>query len=322
MSDSWLPDRHSSHIVDTQAKNILRITLPQEWLLRELSENDYGIDFQLEFVSSENKIIGQIAAIQLKGTASSKLNGDDGRHNIAVRTKTLQMWIGYEVPVFLILVDVSARLAYVKSIEHETRKTPFIYKRTDIEKVAFTYSSYDQLEPSDLPRQYAYAKRLRLLDRELPSLPSLHKDFHRLFDERYGRDGHMPVDGDGPYDPSRTHGEHKYERQIRSLYDRIHRLSNLLAAEWDVPTIDEIVNNSAWYSKWGSEMYEAQFSVAMRHLDAKLQQVYVKLRELIACYREHWMHLAPELVSFADSALPALTELTWQERKAVFKDLL
>lgn len=84
MDDNAYPQRHHSHVTDSKAKSMLRSAIPPEWMLRELSENDYGIDFQLEFTSPCNQVTGQIVGIQLKGTSTGNMS-NQGSHSVSAK---------------------------------------------------------------------------------------------------------------------------------------------------------------------------------------------------------------------------------------------
>ena len=60
------PKRSEQHITETESINILRNTLPHGWMVRELSEEDYGIDGIIE-ICDEGEVQGKVFAIQLKG---------------------------------------------------------------------------------------------------------------------------------------------------------------------------------------------------------------------------------------------------------------
>ncbi|NKI76212.1 DUF4365 domain-containing protein [Dickeya sp. CFBP 2040] len=106
MDEKHYPLRHDTHVTDSTAKKILANAIPSEWMLRELSENDYGIDFLLEFSTPDNQIIGQLAGVQLKGTSTDNISSQ-GSHSVSVKRSTLSLWRNYEAPVLLILVDTT-----------------------------------------------------------------------------------------------------------------------------------------------------------------------------------------------------------------------
>ncbi|NWC91066.1 MULTISPECIES: DUF4365 domain-containing protein [unclassified Pseudomonas] len=320
MTEAPYPDRSSSHITDNAAKNILRSALSPAWMLRDLSENDYGIDFLLEFASPENRILGQVVAIQLKGTESSGLQDED-HHRVSIKTSTLNMWLNYEMPVFLVLVDAKSGCVYLKSIEEEVRKNHRKYDSVAAQSVSFNFSSADVFRAEGAIAKYEYAKRLRRMDHDLISITSLHHDFVRLHVERYRRDEEGPVDGDGSYNPSNPLGYHKYERKLRDIYKRMQRTSTLIGITWSIPSIERIVADGRWYPDWGNEMHEVQFSSILDYLDDQMQTICGELELIISKYRDYWLASQPELVQFAETQHPQPAGMHWSERSKLISSL-
>lgn len=317
MDKNAYPLRHDSHVTDSAAKSILRSALPPRWMLRELSENDYGIDFQLEFTSPGNRITGQIAGIQLKGTSTRNIERQ-GSHSVSVKRSTLNLWRHYEAPVLIVLVDTVSRMIYSKSIEHEIRREPEKYIMSNSESVSFIFTSSDLLTEDKALDDYRIGKMLRIMDHRLPSVIHVHRDFVKLF-RRYGRDFHMTVDDDGPFDVANV-GMHKYERQLRGIYFRMQKLSNLLGVKWDVATVEEIIRNEIWDSCWEGEMMELHFTSILDKLDVQFQSILARLQEIIKFYKRFWEMVDPELVHFSLNPYPMLSKLTWDERRKYFYD--
>lgn len=317
MSEKSYPHRHASHITDNAAKNILRAALPPEWMLRDQADNDYGIDFHLEFTDEHNQVRGQFAAIQLKGTAAVNPDDPNVARTVAVNRTTLRLWKGYETPVLLVLVDVNTRKIYLKSIEHEIRKDPDRYLIGRSETISIRFTEHDFFDPKKAPAEYQMAKLLRVMDHELPSIVTIHRDFVRLF-ERYQRDGHMPVDGDGTFDPGEIRN-HKYERRIRNVYSGMRKIASMIAIDWDIPTIDEIIDTHDWYDA-GTEMYELHFTLILEHLDKIFQKVLNRTKLFVLIYQEFWKKVDPEFVAFALDDHPLFSELTWEQRLPYMRD--
>ena len=61
------PKRNITHIIERQAIDILTQKLPKEWIVREMTERDYGIDLYIEIVKKDQKVTGDLVAIQVKG---------------------------------------------------------------------------------------------------------------------------------------------------------------------------------------------------------------------------------------------------------------
>ncbi len=63
------PQRIDTHRTDTLAVRKLISQLSPDWIIRDLSERDYGIDLMLEYYEGNNPS-GQIIFFQIKGTAA------------------------------------------------------------------------------------------------------------------------------------------------------------------------------------------------------------------------------------------------------------
>lgn len=317
MDENAYPLRHDTHMTESAAKNILRSAIPSGWMLRELSENDYGIDFQLEFTSPGNRVTGQIAGIQLKGTATGSMSSQ-GSHSVSVNRSTLNLWRSYEAPVLLVLVDTVSCMIYSKSVEHEIRREPDRYIKGNSESLSFLFTSADLLTRGKALAGYQVGKILRIMDHDLPSVLHIHRDFVKLF-WRYRRDGHMPVDGDGSFSVENI-GMHKYERQLRSVYSRMQKLSHLLGIRWNVATVEEIIRNEKWNSYDGDEMMEHHFTSILDKLDVQFQSIQVEVQRIVGAYKRFWEMAEPELVYFSLNLFPMLSKLTWDERQKYLFD--
>lgn len=317
MDDNAYPLRHDSHVTDSAAKSLFRSAIPPEWMLRELSENDYGIDFQLEFTSQGNQVTGQIAGIQLKGTSTGNISSQ-GHHSISVKRSTLRLWCSYEAPVIIVLVDIVSRMIYSKSIEREIRRDPDRYILSSSETLSFVFTSADMLTQEKALNDYQAGKILRSMDHDLPSVIPVHRDFVKLF-WRYGRDGHMPVDGDGSFDVE-SFGKHKYERQLRSVYSRMQKVSYFLGLRWNVPAVEAVIRNQKWNSYDGNEMMEHHFTSIMGLLDVQFQDILALVQKILEAYKRFWEMTDRELVHFALNPFPMLSKLTWEERQEYLYD--
>lgn len=71
---AYPPKRPNSHIIDTEACSFVTSLMPSEnWVVRDLTERDFGIDKIFE--RFENGFAtGELMAIQVKGTSHSKIN--------------------------------------------------------------------------------------------------------------------------------------------------------------------------------------------------------------------------------------------------------
>lgn len=106
------PDRHRKHVMETTSMKILNNKIPDRWVLRGATERDYGIDLYLEIVGADNKITGELMALQVK-SKESIVFGSDGKYTLSgIKKSTLNYWKGLPVPVFVVVVDLTGDKAY------------------------------------------------------------------------------------------------------------------------------------------------------------------------------------------------------------------
>lgn len=118
------PQRAPEHIIESDSLTILRKSLPSEWVVRELSERDYGIDLYVELVGKDLVLAGEMVALQLKGT--KKLNFVNGQATFKkIKRETLNYWLSLPVPVFLCVVCIETSKCYWVNIESQHRAGRF-----------------------------------------------------------------------------------------------------------------------------------------------------------------------------------------------------
>jgi len=92
------PTRTVAHVAETVSWRLLQYLAPEEWIVREVSERDYGIDAYIELVSKEGQITGQLMSVQLKGVNELNWQCSDSALRFArspsVKTTTASNWLG------------------------------------------------------------------------------------------------------------------------------------------------------------------------------------------------------------------------------------
>lgn len=119
------PKRIDTHISESISFNALSSALPKEWIVRELTERDYGVDLYIELVGEDGKVTGDLVALQVKSTNSVQFN-DNGLFTYSgIKSSTINYWLGLPVPVFLIVVDLNTKHVYWSSVEVNQREGRF-----------------------------------------------------------------------------------------------------------------------------------------------------------------------------------------------------
>lgn len=109
--------RTEQHIIDTRSiKRVLSI-LPDHWVIRELTERDYGIDLLIEIFekggtdTNGHEVYNSTGAIfhaQVKGTSTALKVKRDGNISFSLDKKALFYTERFSTPFLLFRVDVSS----------------------------------------------------------------------------------------------------------------------------------------------------------------------------------------------------------------------
>ncbi|MCC0809464.1 DUF4365 domain-containing protein [Methylobacterium sp. W2] len=120
-----LPKRVEEHVTETSSWRILQANAPNEWIVREVSERDYGVDCYVEIATKDGHITGELISVQLKGVKQIKWNeGSEGERyarSPAVKTATANYWLNLPVPVVLLVADLQAKKIYFAHVKETIR---------------------------------------------------------------------------------------------------------------------------------------------------------------------------------------------------------
>lgn len=109
-----LPNRIKQHKAESDSYAILLYKLKDIGIFRNTTDNDYGIDFELEFVESDT-LIGNYLKIQVKSSDNPKINKDNIPTWSGIKQSTLYYWanLSYKSHVVVYLVDNIKETIYI-----------------------------------------------------------------------------------------------------------------------------------------------------------------------------------------------------------------
>ena len=109
--------RTYQHIIDTRSIKKVLNAFPDHWVVRELSERDYGIDLLIEIfdqvgVDKNNheayESTGNLLNIQVKGTATELKQSTQNTIDFRLHRKNLSYFEKFAIPFILLRVDISS----------------------------------------------------------------------------------------------------------------------------------------------------------------------------------------------------------------------
>ena len=106
---------------------MLQESAPDEWIVREVSERDYGIDAYIEVTTPAGGMLtGSLISIQVKGV-TSKLDWKKTESGVktarrpSIKTTTASYWLYLPVPVFLFVAELSSCKIHYVSVKESIR---------------------------------------------------------------------------------------------------------------------------------------------------------------------------------------------------------
>lgn len=248
MSVMKLPSRPATHLTEAASWRLLQSLAPETWIVREVTERDYGIDAYIEITSAAGEITGDLISVQLKGTetldwkAPKKTKGaaktkaakglGDRAHTArspSIATSTANYWERLPVPVFLFVADITAQDIYVVSVEQTIRRN--YSKLASQDSMSFALLKGMSLASGiGAPIVEVFAKRERLhrdFVHQISGLVSHAEAFHEFIEMNQGRDNFMEVEADA-------------HLRFRALHDSCRMAASYLGVEWTVESLADL----------------------------------------------------------------------------------
>ncbi len=112
-----LPQRDKKHITETSSFKIFSNNIPDQWIIREVNERDYGIDCYIELVNTKGQVTGELISIQLKGMQTIKWTQQDYYTFSGIKISTTNYWRNFPIPVFICLVDIKTNETFFSPVK-------------------------------------------------------------------------------------------------------------------------------------------------------------------------------------------------------------
>jgi hypothetical protein len=108
------PKRTKQQKSEAHSYAVLLYKLRDLGIFRNLTENDYGIDFELELVD-EDQVTAKVVKIQVKSAETLKLRADKTPSVGGIKQTTLNYWceLSYRTNVIAYVVDLATETIYV-----------------------------------------------------------------------------------------------------------------------------------------------------------------------------------------------------------------
>jgi hypothetical protein len=226
-----LPQRVPEHVAETASWKLFNAAVPAEWIVREVTERDYGIDCYME-LSSGGYVTGDLCSIQLKGEDGIPWKGERGSVMATfsgVKIETVNYWMRLPVPVLLVVTDIKSRGVYFVNPRAQVREryNAFLGRKS----MSFNLSQDLRLDstggPTEMHRLYMRERKYRQFASCLIArLGSFHEDLDFIYGKQ-GCDEFMEIESSDYF-------------RARDLVRSAETLARFLGIPWDVPRLDDL----------------------------------------------------------------------------------
>jgi hypothetical protein len=288
------PKRGKTHKIEAESWRVFDHARPANWIVRQTTERDYGIDAYIELINRKDEVSGEIFFVQLKGT--EKINWlADGCFNFpGVAKPTINYWLGLPVPVFLVVADLKASKVFFCPVKDCARR-----QYADLQKQqSLGFPLVRKLDLATDKGQVVFLLRY-FQEKWFPTFENYARDLimrWRVYWEfilsNQGLDVFLPVE---PED----------QLLLQHLYGALRFLANYFALEWKVVGLAELYERDL--SRWKDTFYGLH-QESLDQMLAQIEKVYPEIvrRTALSIARDagdYWRAKNPILTDFADNVL-------------------
>lgn len=287
-----LPKRPKQHISETASFKIFNNSIPDNWIVRELTEKDYGIDCYVEIVNDNNQVTGEMISIQLK----SMLNGipwtqKDYYTYSSVKVSTSNYWNNFLTPVFICLIDVKYKEVFFCGVKSFIRNN--YEKFAKKEKLSYVIEKKNQLTIRNIKaftKEYLIEKSINEFDRNLTFIVSNYDYLIQFIEENFGRDMHLGVD-DYRILP------------LENYYRCLKFLSDYFSIKWNLSPLIYYYKKGQEINQGDYDLYEFQISEIVDEFEKVLKIIIEQAKEKITdlesdYWQRHNVHLYNFLTNY------------------------
>ncbi len=292
------PKRPDTHIKESDSWKILQNTVPARWIIREVSERDYGIDCYVELVNNDGKVTGELLSVQLKGT--EKIEWSETENKVKKSTfsgisiETIHYWMSLPVPVFLFVADLTDRNLYFAPVKNQVRSQYQKYLKQDSMsfKLTDTHKIDRDIGLVVLLAHYFEEKYHEKFVSHIRTLIVHWQHYLEFIQSMQQLDCFMGAEPDE-------------ELLFVHIYKTLYELSQLLSVKWENESLKDIIENDrkTWKDSYYMLHYQT-FTDVLPSLEKIFFEIIDKTKNrLIEKEKEYWSVADPILYRMAQNLI-------------------
>ncbi|MCW3101688.1 MAG: hypothetical protein JWO09_128 [Bacteroidetes bacterium] len=270
-----MPIRASQHISESDSFKLFNDKIPRKWIVRQVTERDYGIDCYVEIVNDNGTLTGHLVLCQLKSKESISWTKEDKFTIRDVKISTTNYWYHFQVPVFLFLTDIKAQEMYCIPVDQYIRQNYINYEKQEefyyIIKKSLVFSE------TDFKTRFYYEFYRERFESEFLFFLSNVQHHQDYIEEHSGRDFHLALEGlDLIY--------------LESMHRNYEFLCRYFRLEWKIDSFEELKRKSKIKFPNGREdFYEHDATELVTMLDPKTTEILKQIKEFVHNEMDYWL---------------------------------
>lgn len=229
-----LPERINNHTIETKSFKIFSNTLPDDWIIREVTERDYGIDCYVE-ICNDGFITGKLLSIQLKGSEKITFQGKNAfvtYYNL--KQSTLNYWSKLPTITLFVYIDIKSEKIYFCNIRKYIRENYKAYLNETLTTIKIPVDHFLDKKHSEIWIEIIYflESTRNKYEEEIKEFISNFENNVRLILNIYNLDPFLPLE-DGN------------DQRFLFFYKNCKFLASRFKIDWNVESIDDEIE-IAW----------------------------------------------------------------------------
>jgi hypothetical protein len=297
-----LPKRVPQHISETASFKLFSSKIPDAWIIRDVTERDYGIDCYLELVNDNNELSGELALIQLKSRQTIPWTQEGYFTLTGIDISTSNYWYRFAVPVFIFLADISNQELYFTSVDSYIKRNFSEFKK----QIVFNYRMrhVDKFEGKAgilaFKLHYYYEFHRQQFENELLFFLSNLQHFNDFQNEHDNRDFHLGI-----------------ESNDLIYFEAMHRNYDFLCSYFGIlnpiPSIRDIKKRSRekFQGEYYYELYEHDLTEWVGEFQKLTLEILTELKQLIEMEHGYWIAVHLSIFNYVRNIKDDGTLLEW-----------
>ncbi len=277
------PIRTSEHIKDSNGWRALLNKTPQEWIIRDVTERDYGIDSYIEIIPPSGAVTGDLCSIQLKSSEKVKWVNDKAILS-RVKKSTINYWMNLPVPVFLVLADINEKRVYYCPVKSFIRRHYAKFLNGGTKSLSFNFRKEfqfgNEIGDSIFKTLYFREKHFSQVITYMSDFLIHCKEYLEFIVFNQGRDCFLSV-------------EPESEVMLIHIYRCCMFLAEFLNIEWKVQDLSEAYkkDRETWKNYSPSySMHEMTFDILAKEIQPIFLEVVRKSKDIITKEeKDYWV---------------------------------